>query len=79
MTITGDTEADEAGLIADVALTIGEHEHMELVQIARYTQAVHGCKDGFYFILRDISAAELENLRNSGDIDYIAITIRIEL
>ena len=37
--IDGDAEADEAELIADAALAIGEHEHMELVQIAHYIQA----------------------------------------
>ena len=70
--ITGDAEADEAGLI-------GTHEHMELVQIAHYTQAVHGCKDGWYFVLRDIPASELEALRNRGDIDYIAMMTGVEL
>ena len=72
VTITGDTEADEAGLI-------GEHSNMELVQIAHYTQAKHGVDDGFYFVLRDIPAAELENLRNRGDIDYIAMMTGVEL
>ena len=70
--IAGDAEADEAGLI-------GEHENMELVQIAHYTQATHGCEDGYYFVLRDIPAAELETLRNRGDIDYIAMMTGVEL
>ena len=64
--ISGDAEADDAGLI-------GTHEHMELVQIAHYTQAVHGCDDGYYFVLRDIPAAELEKLTMQGNIDYIAM------
>ena len=72
VTITGDAEADEAGLI-------GTHEHMELVQVAHYTQAVHGLDDGWYFTLRDIPAAELEALRNRGDIDYIAMMTGVTL
>ena len=70
--IEGDAEADEAGLI-------GTHHNMELVQIAHYTQALHGCEDGFYFVLRDIPAAELEALRNRGDIDYIAMMTGVTL
>ena len=72
VTITGDAEADEAGLI-------GTHRHMELVQIAHYTQATHGMEDGYYFVLRDIPAAEFEALRNRGDIDYIAMMTGVEL
>ena len=66
VTISGDAEADEAGLI-------GEHHNMELVQIAHYTQAVHGCADGWYFILRDIPPSELEKLQERADIDYLAM------
>ncbi len=72
VTITGDSEADGEGLI-------GTHESMELVQIAYYTQAVHGCKDGYYFVLRDILESELERLRERGDIDYIAMMTVVEL
>ena len=70
--IEGDAEADEAGLI-------GTHEHMELVQVAHYTQATHGLADGWYFALREIPAAELEALRNRGDIDYIAMMTGVQL
>ena len=70
--IEGDAEADEAGLI-------GEHHNMELVQVAHYTQATHGLADGWYFSLRKIPAAELEALRNRGDIDYIAMMTGVEL
>ena len=52
---------------------------MELVQIAHYTQATHGLADGWYFALREIPAAELEALRNRGDIDYIAMMTGVEL
>lgn len=70
--ITGDTEADEAGLI-------GEHSNMELVQIAHYTQKTHGLADGWYFVLREISADELEKLQARGDIDYIAMMTGVKL
>ena len=66
VTISGNTEADEAGLI-------GEHHNMELVQIAHYTRKIHGMPDGYYFVLRDIPAAELERLQARGDIDYLAM------
>ena len=61
--ITGDAEADEAGII-------GEHHNMELVQIAHYTQAVHGVSDGWYFVLRKIPANEMANRQLRADVDY---------
>ena len=70
--ITGDAEADDAGLI-------GTHEHMELVQVEHYTQAVHGCEDGYYFVLRDIPAAELEKLQNRADLEYVAMMAGVTL
>ena len=72
VTIEGDAETDMFGFI-------GEHVLMELVQIAHYTQAVHGCEDGYYFLLRDIPKGEIEALKNRGDIDYIAMMTGVEL
>ena len=72
VTITGDADADMSGLI-------GEHDHMELVQIKHYTQATHGLPDGWYFVLREIPASELEALQNRGDIDYLAMMMGVEL
>ena len=63
MVITGDAEADEAGLI-------GEHHNMELVQIAHYTQKTHGLADGWYFALREIPANELKDRQLRADVDY---------
>lgn len=57
--ITGDEEADGFGLI-------GEHKNMELVQI---TPAGDG--EGFWFVLRDLSEAELEKIRVDSRLDYI--------
>ena len=70
--ISGDKEADEVGLI-------GEHGQMELVQIAHYTQKTHGMPDGWYFILRDIPAAELEKTKMQGNIAYLSMMSGIEL
>ena len=72
VTITGDAEADAAGLI-------GEHDHMELVQIAHYTKATHGIEDGWYFVLREIPAAEIEATKIKGDIAYLSMMSGIEL
>ena len=63
VSITGDAEADEAGLI-------GEHSHMELVQVAHYTQKEHGLADGWYFALREIPANELKDRQLRADVDY---------
>ena len=63
--IEGDAKADEAGLI-------GEHEHMELVQVKKYGEE-------YWFILRDMSASELQELKNRSDIDYIAMMTGVEL
>ena len=63
VSITGDADADEAGLI-------GEHSNMELVQIAHYTQKTHGMADGYYFALREIPADELEKRQLRADVDY---------
>lgn len=49
-----------------------EHEHMELVQIAHY-------EDGYYFVLRDITDAEIEKKKIKADIDYIAMMSDIDL
>ena len=65
VTITGDAEADMAGLI-------GEHQNMELVQCKKYGTE-------YWFILRDMSKAELQELKNRGDIDYIAMMTGVQL
>ena len=70
--ISGDKEADEAGLI-------GEHGQMELVQVAHYTQKTHGMPDGYYFVLRDIPAAELEMAQLKGTVAYVSMMTGYEL
>lgn len=49
-----------------------EYEHMELVQIVHY-------KDGYYFILRELSAAELKEIKMQSDIEYLAMMTDIDL
>ena len=70
--ISGDKEADEAGLI-------GEHGQMQLVQVAHYTQKTHGMPDGYYFVLRDIPAAELEMAQLKGTVAYVSMMTGYEL
>ena len=45
---------------------------MELVQVKKYG-------DEYWFILRDLSQEELKELKNRGDIEYIAMMSGIEL
>lgn len=49
-----------------------EHNHMELVQITHY-------EDGYYFVLRDISEAELDKMKIKSDIEYLAMMSDIDL
>lgn len=63
--ISADNEEEICGLV-------GEHKNMELVQIHKYGS-------DFWFILRDIPAAELEMIRNRGDIDYVAMMTGVDL
>ena len=58
---------------------IGEHNQMELVQIAYYTQETDGLSDGWYFILRDIPRTEMEMLQARSDIDYLSMMTGVEL
>jgi hypothetical protein len=51
---------------------IEEHNHMELVQIVHY-------EDGYYFVLRDITEAELEKMKMQSDIEYLAMMSDIDL
>ena len=49
-----------------------EGEHMELVQIVHY-------EDGYYFVLRELSKAELKERKMQGDIEYLAMMADIDL
>ena len=64
------------GNCAPVVINDGEndeiHENMELVQITHMT-------DGYWFILRDLTETELEQLRIRADIEYIAMMAGVDL
>lgn len=49
-----------------------EYQHMELVQI------VHN-KDGYYFVLRELSEEELYKIKTQADIEYLAMMANIDL
>ena len=51
---------------------IEEHNHMELIQIAKYN-------DGYYFALRDLTEEELEKMKMQSDIEYLAMMSDIDL
>ena len=70
--ISGVGEGSEAG-------PIGLHEHMELVQVAHYTQVEHGVPDGWYFVLREVSAEEYARKELEGNVEYIAMMTGVEL
>lgn len=53
----------------DMALT---YNNMELIQLKKYA-------DGYYFILKEMSEAELQEIKVRADIDYIAMMTDIEL
>ena len=71
--ITSDIFEDN---LFEVTISDGEyeevHENMELVQIAQYG-------DDYYFVLRDLTPAEMEKLSIRADIEYIAMMAGIEL
>ena len=56
----------------DGQVTTQEYEHMELVQVVHY-------EDGYYFILRELSAAELKEIKMQSDIEYLAMMTDIDL
>lgn len=58
--------------IEDGKETIQEYEHMELVQIVHY-------KDGYYFVLRELSKDELDKIKTQADIEYLAMMSDIDL
>ena len=49
-----------------------ECNQMELVQIAHY-------KDGYYFVLREITQEELEKIKTRADIEYLAMMSNIDM
>lgn len=73
------TEKDFKGKLSKVIIeneTKGiseELEHMELVQILDY-----GDK-GYYFVLRQLSADEIDKIKTKADIEYLAMMTDVDL
>lgn len=73
------TEDDFKGKLSKITIenetdkTSEELEHMELVQILDY-----GDK-GYYFVLRQLSADEIDKLKMQGDIEYLAMMTNIDM
>ena len=49
-----------------------ELEHVELVQIVHY-------EDGYYFVLRQLSADEIDKIKTKADIEYLAMMTDVDL
>lgn len=59
-------------VIEDEKGNVQEYEHMELVQIVHY-------KDGYYFVLRELTQDELKVIKTQADIEYLAMMSDIDL
>ena len=73
------TEDDFKGKLSKITIeneidkTSEELEHMELVQILDY-----GDK-GYYFVLRQLAADEIDKLKMQGDIEYLAMMTNTDM
>lgn len=71
--VSSETFADNC---SPVIISDGEteevHENIELVQITEMG-------DQYWFVLRDISEAEMEKIKMQSDIEYIAMMAGVEL
>lgn len=65
--IEGDSTDDNANLI-------GEHTNMELVRCERDDGL-----GGYAFVLRDMTEAELKEIKARGDIEYLAMMSNVDL
>lgn len=72
------TEDDFKGKLSKITIenetdkTSEELEHMELVQIVHY-------EDGYYFVLRQLSADEIDKIKTKADIEYLAMMTDVDL
>lgn len=64
------------GNCSPVIISNGEneevHDHMELVQITPV-------EEDYWFVLRDISTAELDKIKMQSDIEYVAMMAGVEI
>lgn len=73
------TEDDFKGKLSKITIenetdkTSEELEHMELVQILDYEDK------GYYFVLRQLSADEIDKLKMQGDIEYLAMMTNTDM
>ena len=72
------TEDDFKGKLSKITIenetdkTSEELEHVELVQIVHY-------EDGYYFVLRQLSADEIDKIKTKADIEYLAMMTDVDL
>lgn len=72
------TEDDFKGKLSKITIenetdkTSEELEHMELVQIVHY-------EDGYYLVLRQLSADEIDKIKTKADIEYLAMMTDVDL
>lgn len=72
------TEDDFKGKLSKITIenetdkTSEELEHVELVQIVYY-------EDGYYFVLRQLSADEIDKIKTKADIEYLAMMTDVDL
>ena len=72
------TEDDFKGKLSKITIenetdkTSEELEHVELVQIVHY-------EDGYYFVLRQLSAGEIDKIKTKADIEYLAMMTDVDL
>lgn len=71
------TEDDFRGKLSHVIVKQGEEviqelNHAELVQIVHY-------KDGYYFVLRELSEQEINMAKIQGNIEYLAMMTDVDL
>ena len=57
---------------------VGEHEHMRLEGIQHITKSP-GLEAGYYFVLKEIPSDELERLKTTANIEYLAMMSDIDL
>lgn len=72
------TEDDFKGKLSKITIenetdkTSEKLEHVELVQIVHY-------EDSYYFVLRQLSADEIDKIKTKADIEYLAMMTDVDL
>ena len=58
---------------------VGERRNMELAYFGHVKHGMPGAEAGYYFMLGEIPAAQMERLQDRADIDYVAMMTGVEL